>query len=93
MRSYFWLVLLVLLVFIKIPYGVQCEFWKQEYPHIGKLTWRCKEQLIREKSTINTNLSNGNHNTHGTANVEAVHDTVYVKDPLLNNNQEINETN
>ena len=85
--------MLVLLVFIKISYGVQCEFWKQEYPHIGKHTWCCKERLIRDKSTININLSNGNHNTHGTANVEAVHDTVYVKDPLLNNNQEINETN
>ena len=63
---------------------------KQEYQHIGKHTWRCKEQLNRDESTININLSNCNHNTHGTANVEAILDTVYVNDPLLNSNQEIN---
>ena len=77
----------------KYCYGVQCEFCKQEYQHIGKHTWRCKERLNLNESTININLSNGNHNTHGTANVEAIHDTVYVNDPLLNSNQEVNVSN
>ena len=66
---------------------------KQEYRHIGKHTWRCKERLNRDESTININLSNGNHNSHGTANVEAIRDTIYVKDSLLNSNQEINVSN
>ena len=68
--------LLDLLLFIKTCYGVQCEFCKQEYRHIGKHTRRCKERLNRDESTININLSNGNHNTHGTTNVEAIHDTL-----------------
>ena len=38
---------------------------------------------------INIDLSNANHNTQGTTNVEAIHDTVYVKNPLLNSNQEM----
>ena len=42
---------------------------------------------------INIDLSNANHNTQGTTNVEAIHDTVYVKSPLLNSNQEINVSN
>ena len=93
MRSNQWQILLVLLLFIKSSYGVQREFCKQEYGHIGKHTWRCKERLNRDESTININLSNGNHNTHGTANVEAIHGTVYVNDSLLNSNKEINVTN
>ena len=72
---------------------MQYEFCKQEYRHIGKHTWRCKERLNHDESKININLSNGNHNTRGTANVEVIHDTVYVNDPLLNNNQEINVSN
>ena len=72
---------------------MHCEFCKQEYHHIGKHTWCCKEQLNRDESTININLPNGSHNTHGTANVEAIHDTDYVNDPLLNTNQEINVSN
>ena len=62
---------------------MQYEFCKQEYRHIGKHIWRFKERLDRDELTININLSNGNHNTHGTANVEAIRDTVYVNDPLL----------
>ena len=88
MRSNLWQVLLVLLLFMKSSYGVQCEFSKQEYCHIGKNKWRCKERLNRDESTININLSNVNHNTHGTNNVEAIHDTVSVNDPLLYSNQE-----
>ena len=42
---------------------------------------------------INIDLSNANHNAQGTTNVEAIHDTVYVKNPLLNSNQEINVSN
>ena len=93
MRSFLWLVLLVLLLFIKTCCGLQCQFCKQEYRHIGKYTWRCKERLNRDESTININLSNGNHNTHGTVNVEVIHGTVYVSDPLLNSSQEINLSN
>ena len=93
MRSCLWLLLLVLLLFIKACYGVQYEFCKQEYCHIGKRTWRCKERLNRDESTININLYDGNHNTHDTTNVEAIHEIVYVNDPLLNSNQEINMSN
>ena len=66
---------------------------KQEYRHIGKHKCRCKERLNRDESTINIDLSNGNHNSHGTANVEAIRDTINVKDSLLNSNQEINVSN
>ena len=93
MRNNLWEVFLVVLLFFQSCYGVQFQFCKQEYCHIEKHTWRCKEQLNHDDSTININLSNGNHNTHGTANVEAIHDTVYFNDPLLNSSQEINPSN
>ena len=93
MQSNLWQVLLVLLLFIKSFYGEQYEFCKQEYRHIGKHAWPCKERLNGDNSTININLSNGNHDTHGTANVDVIHDTVYVNDPLLNSNQGIDVTN
>ena len=63
MRSNLWQVLLVLLLFIKSCYGLQCEFC--EFCHIG--------------------------NIYGF--VKAIHDTVYVNDPLLNSNQRINVSN
>ena len=66
---------------------MQCEFCKQEYRHIGKHKWRCKERLNLDESAINIDLFNGNHNTHGTANVEAIHEAVYVNNPSLNSKQ------
>ena len=72
---------------------MQCEFCKQEYRHIGKHTWRCKKRLNLDELTINIDLSNGNHNTPGTANVEAIHEAVYVNNPSLNSKQEINMSN
>ena len=93
MQNDFWEVLLVVLLFFQSCYGVEFQFCKQEYRHIEKHTWRCKEQLNNDDSTININLCNGNHNTHGTANVEAIHDTVYFNDPLLNSSQELNPSN
>ena len=72
---------------------MQCEFCKQEYRHIGKHKWRCKERLNLDESAINIDLFNGNHNTRGTANVEAIHEAVYVNNPSLNSKQEINVSN
>ena len=54
----------------------------------------CNANFVSKNTTyININLSNGNDNTHGTANVEAIYDTVYVNDSLSNSNQEINVSN
>ena len=54
----------------------------------------CNANFVSKNTIyININLSNGNHNTHGTANVEAIYDTVYVNDSLSNSNQEINVSN
>ena len=93
MGSYFGILILLLIVFLKSCFGVQCEFCKNEYRHIGKHLWRCKERLNRDDSTININLSNVDLNTHGTSSIENIDNPIYIEDPLLNGNQEIELSN
>ena len=51
-----WSIEYVLLLFIRNCYGVQFEFCKQQYCHTRKHTWRYKERVNSDKSTININL-------------------------------------
>ena len=93
MNVFIWFLLFFTVKFIKDCEGVQFDFCKNEYRHLGKHIWRCKERLKHNENIINVELNVNHENSQATSSIDIIDNPVYIDDPLLNNNQNNNDTN